>query len=87
FVNVAGVGIMEGAKNRTQADALVAFLLSEEGQEFFRTETSEYPLVEGIEGPEGQPPLADLRTIDLPLDELGKNLEHSATLIKEAGLS
>lgn len=87
FVNLAGVGIIEGAENRTQADAFVEFLLSREGQEFFRTETNEYPLVEGMDGPEGQPPLADLKTIDLPLDELGKDLERSATLIKEAGLS
>jgi iron(III) transport system substrate-binding protein len=87
FVNIAGVGILKDAKNRPQAEALVEFLLSQEGQEFFRSETSEYPLVQGIPGPEGQPALADLKTIDLPIDELGKNLERSATLIKEAGLS
>lgn len=87
FVNLAGVGILEGAENRKQADEFVEFLLSPEGQEFFRTETNEYPLVEGVPGPEGQPPLADLKTIDLPLDELGKDLEHSSALIKEAGLS
>lgn len=87
FVNLAGVGILEGAKNRGQADEFVEFLLSPEGQEFFRAETNEYPLVEGIAGPEGQPPLAELKTIDLPLDQLGKDLERSAALIKEAGLS
>lgn len=87
FVNIAGVGVIEGTSNRAQADEFVAFLLSEEGQNFFRTETNEYPLVEGIAGPEGQPTLAELETIDLPLDELGKDLERSAALIKEAGLS
>lgn len=87
FVNLAGVGIIEGAENRAEADAFVEFLLSKEAQEFFRTETNEYPLVEGIGGPEGQPPLAELKTIDLPLDELGKDLERSSALIKEAGLT
>jgi len=87
FVNLAGVGVIEGAENRAQADRFVDFLLSKEGQEFFRTETNEYPLVEGMSGPEGQPALAELKTIDLPLDELGKDLQRSATLIKEAGLS
>ena len=87
FVNMSGVGVIEGAENREQADAFVEFLLSEEAQEFFRSETNEYPLVEGVGGPEGQPALADLKTIDLPLDELGKDLERSATLIKEAGLT
>lgn len=87
FVNLAGVGIVEGAENREQADAFVEFLLSDDAQEFFRTETNEYPLVEGVGGPEGQPPLEELQTIDVPLDELGKDLERSATLIKEAGLS
>lgn len=87
FVNVTGIGIIEGAANRAQADAFVEFLMSKEAQEFFRTETNEYPLVEGIGGPEGQPPLEQLKTIDLPLDELGKDLERSSTLIKEAGLT
>ena len=87
FVNLAGVGIIEGAENRAEADAFVEFLLSAGSQEFFRTETSEYPLVEGVPGPDGQPALAELKIIDLPLDELGKDLERSATLIKEAGLT
>lgn len=87
FVNLAGVGILEGAANREQADEFIEFLLSPEAQEFFRSETNEFPLVEGVPGPEGQPALAELKTIDLPLDELGKDLERSARLIKEAGLS
>ena len=87
FVNLAGVGIIEGAKNRDQAEAFVEFLLSQEGQEYFRTETNEYPLVTGVEGPEGQPKLDELKTIDLPLDQLGTDLEKSAALIKEAGLT
>ena len=87
FVNLAGVGIIEGAANREHAEQFVEYLLSEKGQEFFRTETNEYPLVAGIEGPEGQPKLEELKTIDLPLDQLGTDLEKSATLIKEAGLT
>ena len=87
FVNLAGVGIIDGAENRTQAEEFVEFLLSEEGQEFFRAETNEYPLVDGAGGPEGQPQLEELETIDVPLDQLGKDLERSATLIKEAGLT
>ena len=87
FVNLAGVGVIEGTDNRAQADEFVEFLLSKDAQEYFRTETNEYPLAGGVPGPEGQPPLSELKTIDLPLDELGKDLERSATLIKEAGLS
>ena len=87
FVNLAGVGIIKGAENLRQAERFVEFLLSEESQQFFRTETNEYPLVDGIPGPDGQPKLDKLKTIDLPLDELGKDLEKSSALIKEAGLT
>ena len=87
FVNLAGVGIIEGAENRDQAEKFVEFLLSGDGQDFFRTETNEYPLAAGAGGPEGQPPLEDLKTIRVPLDQLGKDLERSVALIKEAGLT
>lgn len=87
FVNLAGVGIIEGTDNADEAAEFVRFLLSDEGQEFFRTETNEYPLVEGVPGPEGQPSLDELQTIDAPLADLGEDVESTTALIKQAGLT
>jgi len=87
FVNVAGVGILEGAEHRDEADEFVAFLLSQEGQDYFRTETNEYPLVAGADAPAGLPALGELDTIQAPLAELGKDLESSVRFIEDAGLA
>ncbi len=87
FVNLAGVAILEGAEHSDEAEEFVEFLLSEEGQEYFRTETNEYPLVDGAEAPGTLPAIADLDTIRAPLAELGEDLQSSVRLIEDAGLA
>lgn len=57
---VAGAGILNTAKNVENAQAFIDYLLSEEGQTYFVTQTSEYPVVEGVELPQGLPPLAEV---------------------------
>ena len=87
FVNVAGVGILKSAKHKDAAEKLVTFLLENEAQEYFRDETSEYPLRTGI-GPIAElPPLDSLKTIDVPLSDLGRDLQASTELLKEVGLT
>lgn len=87
FVNVAGAGIVKGTDQRDAARAFVSFLLAKRAQQFFRDETSEYPLAAGVEPVDELPPLDSLRTIDVPLDRLGADLEASVKMIQEAGLS
>ena len=69
-----------------QAQAFVDFLLSTPAQEFFATETGEYPLAGGVAPPEGLP---DLSAVGIPgYDEgrLGEAIEDAARLIEESGL-
>ena len=87
FVNVAGVGILEGTDQREAADELVEFLLGTEAQEYFSEETTEYPLRSGVTANPQLPPLDSIKTIDVPLADLGKDLEASLDLISEVGLS
>jgi iron(III) transport system substrate-binding protein len=87
FVNVAGLGILEGTDRIDDARRLVAYLLGREAQEYFRTETAEYPLAAGVEPLPQLPKLADLRVIDVPLHRLGRDLEASLDLLKEVGLT
>jgi iron(III) transport system substrate-binding protein len=70
LVNVAGVGIVASTSKATAASAFVDFLLSDEAQTYFATQTNEYPLVTGIPQPEGLPPLAELDVPDLDLSQL-----------------
>lgn len=86
LINVAGVGILEGSEQSEGAAKVVEFLLSEEGQQYFTDETSEYPVVEGVTLKEGLTPLAELQgsTVDLnQLDSLGETL----TMLNEVGLT
>lgn len=87
FVNVAGLGILEGTDRSEDARRLVTYLLGQEAQEYFRTETAEYPLSAGVEPLPELPKLADLRVIDVPLHQLGRDLEASLELLKEVGLT
>ena len=87
FVNVAGVGILDGTERRADADRLVAYLLAGTAQEYFSEETTEYPLREGVPADPQLPPLESIKTIDVPLTDLGKDLEATLDLIDEVGLS
>jgi len=84
LVNVAGAGILRTAANPTAAQAFVDFLLSEASQQYFASETSEYPLIEGVSADAGLPTLAELESPDIDLSDLA-DLEGTLTLLQDAG--
>ena len=62
FVLVAGVGILDaGEDHQEQAQAFVDYLLSTPAQEYFASETGEYPLAGGVAPPEGLPDITERR--------------------------
>lgn len=85
LVMPAGVGILSGTDRPDAASQFVEFLLSTEAQEFFATETFEYPLIEGVEL-EGAPPLDEIDSPDVDLAELADVLDDATRLVSEAGL-
>jgi iron(III) transport system substrate-binding protein len=87
FVNVAGVGILATTDRRAEAEQFVRFLLSRASQTYFRDETAEYPLAAGVSAIPELPPLVQLRTIDVPLSRLGRDLEGTTRLLEEVGLT
>ncbi|MEX2425096.1 MAG: iron ABC transporter substrate-binding protein [Acidimicrobiia bacterium] len=86
LVMAAGAGVLAGSDQQETAVDLIRHLLSEESQEHFLT-LFEYPLIEGVEGPEGQLPLAELPTLDISLTDTADTLEPALELIAEAGLT
>jgi len=80
--NVAGVGILS---EDPKAKAFVEFLLSETAQQYFVTETSEYPLIQGVEPLPGLTPLEQIPAPDFDLNDLDA-LEQTLELIRSAGL-
>ena len=77
LVNVAGVGILEGAKNAEAARKLVEFLLSKDAQVHFQNETYEYPLSADVPPNEKLAPLpSQAGKLDLSrLEDLRGTLE------------
>jgi iron(III) transport system substrate-binding protein len=85
IVNVTGAGLLQGAAGNADALAFIEYLLSEDGQRYFVEETFEYPLVPGIEAPEGLPPLESLVNPELDLSDL-ESLEQTQELLARVGL-
>jgi len=86
LVMPAGAGILASTSNLETARRFVEFLLSRQAQEFFATETFEYPLVEGVEQAEGLPPLSEIVAPDIDLSALSGVLDRATELVAEAGL-
>jgi iron(III) transport system substrate-binding protein len=85
LINVAGVGLIEGADDADAALAFADHLLSDDAQEYFATETFEYPLIEGVAPPEGLVPLSEIGHPDIALGDLA-DLRGSLELLSEVGL-
>lgn len=85
LVNATAAGVMAGAEDDPAALELIEYLLSEEGQTYFATETYEYPLIEGVDDPADIPALEELEGPDLDLTDLD-SLEETQALLTEAGL-
>ncbi len=85
LVNATAAGITQTGADNPAAVAFIDYLLSEDGQETFVEETWEYPVVDGIDDPEGIPPLEELEGPPLDLTDLD-SLEQSQTMLTDVGL-
>jgi iron(III) transport system substrate-binding protein len=86
---VTGASIIEGTDRADVAAQLIAFLLGAQGQEYFATETFEYPLAIGAVPAESIPSidfdqLGGVGGIDF--DQLGGGLSRTREMIADSGL-
>lgn len=85
IVNVTGAGLLPPADGDADALAFIEYLLSDEGQTYFVEQTFEYPLVPGIDAPEGLPSLESLISPELDLSDLD-DLSTTQDLLARVGL-
>lgn len=87
LIMVSGVGILQTAPNAANAQRFVEFLLSAPAQQYFATQTNEYPVGEGIRAAPGLPPLADIdaMAVDINLSDLN-DLPGTARMLSELGV-
>lgn len=85
LVNIAGVGVLSSSNNSAAAEALVQYMLSEEGQRYFADQTFEYPLVAGVLPASDLPELSTLNPPAIDLSDL-KSIEKTQELLASVGL-
>jgi iron(III) transport system substrate-binding protein len=85
LVNVAGAGVLVTSRNAPAARALVAYLLGDEAQRYFATETFEYPLVAGVPPDPRLTPLSQITSPDLDLSDLS-DLRGTLELLRDLGI-
>jgi iron(III) transport system substrate-binding protein len=84
LVNVAGAGVVSTSDHPGLAQRLILYLLGNHAQEYFATETYEYPLVAGIEPSVELRPLAEIEVPALDLSDLS-DLQSTLELLSETG--
>lgn len=82
---VAGAGRLATGANEANALAFIEFLVSPEAQEYFVTQTNEYPVVEGIAAPDGLWPISELNRAQIDLTDLA-DLQGTTRLLQEVGI-
>lgn len=85
LVNVAGVQALEASDQPEQAAEFVAYLLGDDAQAYFATETYEYPLVSSVEPAADLPPLESIEGPDIDLGDLD-SLGQTIMMLEEVGL-
>ena len=84
IVLVAGAGVLEQSDNKDNAEKFLKFLLSPVGQQFFASQTYEYPLNDGAKPNRNLTPLTDIKKFDIDIAEL-KDIEGTVALLTEVG--
>jgi iron(III) transport system substrate-binding protein len=85
LINVAGIGILASSEKQAAARRFASFLLGAEAQEFFRTETAEYPIAAGVEPLPELPPLAQIEQPDIDLSDID-DLQGTLELLERTGV-
>ncbi|MBN4064376.1 iron ABC transporter substrate-binding protein [Dehalococcoides mccartyi] len=81
---VAGVGLLEDSDNKDVAEQFIKFLLSASGQQYFASQTYEFPLNENAKPNNLLPALEDITKPSIDLGDL-IDLEGTQDLLREVG--
>jgi iron(III) transport system substrate-binding protein len=85
LLNVAGAGVLSTSQRKDTATQFIAFLLSNEAQQYFAGETDEYPLVgQNIQTNPAVKPLSEIASPDIDLSNLN-DLQGTLELLQRVG--
>jgi iron(III) transport system substrate-binding protein len=84
---VTAASVLAQSDQGEDAEALVEYLLAADAQEYFATETFEYPLASGASPEPELPPLDEVAPTRVDLGELGGGLAATTEMIDASGLN
>lgn len=85
LVMVSGAGILEESDNRDNAEKFLKFMLSTVAQQYFASQTFEYPLVDGVKTHRLLPPISELNGPDIDVANLA-DLAGTQSLLRDLGI-
>ena len=85
IIMVAGAGILTTAENRTNAERFLNFMLSTLGQQYFASQTFEYPLVDDVKTQRVLVAISEINAPQIPLSGLA-DLAGTQNLLRETGV-
>lgn len=85
LINVSGAGVLNTAANAAGAIELIKYLLSEESQNRFVTDTNEYSVLPSVPAPQQLPTFAEIGAPVVDLDAL-KDVRATQELLIKVGL-
>jgi len=83
LVNIAGVGVLKG-KGSPATDQFINYMLSNEAQQYFATETVEYPLTASVTIDPRLKPLEEIAVPNLDMGSL-RDLQGTLQLLQDTG--
>ena len=86
LVMVAGAGILATSGNQENARRFIEFMLSLAAQQYFASQTFEYPLVEGVVTQRGLTPIGEINNPLVTPREMA-DLEGTQALLREVGIT
>lgn len=85
LIMVAGAGILESSEHKEQAQEFLEFMLSTLAQQYFASQTNEYPLIVGIAIQPGLAPLDEINQPSISANDLA-DLDGTQRLLRETGI-
>ncbi len=84
LINIAGIGLLDSAKNPSLGERFLDYMLGRDAQLYFSTETYEYPLLKGINVVGPQKPILEIDTPEIDLSDLD-DLKGTLDMLIEVG--
>jgi iron(III) transport system substrate-binding protein len=85
LIMVSGVGILSNSDNKPAAERFVSYMLSESAQQYFASETAEYPVTQGVIAPAGLRSFNELKGPRLDFAKLA-DLQGTLALLRQTGV-